>query len=265
MILKLTICGLSILLVAVITLSYHMNEEGFATTTAATANPALTIGQSVRCEKPSGRIGFFRYTAENTLQSYVTNEIAASWDENYKSAVVLPDCSAMTFGDNLGRKNAANSKIENPPQKDSGASQKDSGASVKSSSASSSASSSPPHVHLSDIGYTAMSLQEKSDILKDIKKMVKNEILANRSMDDNTKNCQSMNSVTDSTAQGQEYESTSMHGLHAKDSCGSVNGVDEHGAMNGAMNGTMNSACNHDMSQYIKKDSIPCWGCSLDY
>ena len=24
-------------------------------------------------------------------------------------------------------------------------------------------------------------------------------------------------------------------------------------------------ACDHDMSQYIRKDSIPCWNCNLDY
>lgn len=64
MILKLTICGLSILLIVVIALSYYMNEEGFETTaTAATANPVLKIGQSVRC-KPPGPAGIFRYTAE---------------------------------------------------------------------------------------------------------------------------------------------------------------------------------------------------------
>ena len=134
------------------------------------------------------------------------------------------------------------------------------------------------HVELSDIGYTAMSLQNKSDLLKDIQMVVKNELLAGRAMDDNTKRGHFVNSATNSTAQGQEYEATSMHGLHKNAqranashmnashcgtngaACGAndVQGAEEHGAQFGA-------SCNHDMNQYIKKDSIPCWGCSLDY
>jgi len=85
------------------------------------------------------------------------------------------------------------------------------------------------HVALSDTGYHAMDLKQKSDLLSSIQKMFRNELLASRSTDSSTidpASCAS--SASSSTQQGNEYMS-------------------------------------HDMSKYIKKDSIPCYGCALDY
>ena len=101
-----------------------------------------------------------------------------------------------------------------------------------------------PEIGISENGQNAKILQKKSDLLKDIQKIVRNEILANRNttpiMNDEA-TCQDDNECenTTATSQGKEYSSR----CHKDKSCSQQ----------------------PDMSQYIKKDSIPCWGCSLDY
>lgn len=105
-----------------------------------------------------------------------------------------------------------------------------------------------PEVSISGNAYDAMTLQQRSELLKDIQTVVRNEIIANR----NTTPIiplQPQKSDTDSTSQGKEYENSCYKDTEYRcpknpdGSCPSL----------------------PDMSQYIKKDSIPCWGCSLDY
>ena len=85
-----------------------------------------------------------------------------------------------------------------------------------------------------------MFLKQKSDLLNDIQKLFRNEILSNRSTDSSLLDAASCSSTeTDSTAQGNEYRCP-------KNKDGSCPPVP-------------------DMTQYIKKDSIPCAGCTLDY
>jgi hypothetical protein len=105
-----------------------------------------------------------------------------------------------------------------------------------------------PDISISKNGQDARLLQQKSEMLKDIQKVVRNEILANRNttpvMDDNSCNsgCDNKNDTntnTTATIQGKEYASR----CHKDKTCSQQ----------------------PDMSQYIKKNSIPCWGCSLDY
>ena len=97
-----------------------------------------------------------------------------------------------------------------------------------------------PEVVVSDTSFSAMDLQNKSALLKDIQKIVKQELLMSRNQPINNpiemgslrksrKNSEDCDG-TDSTQQGTEFRSSKQ-----------------------------------DMSNYIRKDSIPCWGCSLDY
>jgi hypothetical protein len=103
-----------------------------------------------------------------------------------------------------------------------------------------------PEINISENGQDARILQQKSELLKDIQKVVRNEILANRHttpiMDENScqddSGCDNKNNTT-ATFQGKEYAGR----CHKNNTCSQQ----------------------PDMSQYIKKDSIPCWGCSLDY
>lgn len=109
-----------------------------------------------------------------------------------------------------------------------------------------------PEVTISGSGYDAMSLQQRMDLLKDIQKAVRNELLASRNttaVDDKDDYYKSRD--TDSTAQGREYS----RGTYKQSECDTTQKPDE------------NNGCPPmpDMSQYIRKDAIPCWGCTLDY
>ena len=109
-----------------------------------------------------------------------------------------------------------------------------------------------PQVTISPSGHDAALLQQKSELLKAIQKVVRNEVLANRNTTpmlcgDECSN--ENNTVTDAAAQGQEYENSCYKDKEyrcPKNPDGSCPPVP-------------------DMTQYVKKDSIPCWGCSLDY
>ncbi len=105
-----------------------------------------------------------------------------------------------------------------------------------------------PQVSISGSGYNAMSLQERADLLKDIQKLVKNEVLAHRATTPIISG-ETEHKKTDSTAQGQDYESSCPKDTEnrcPKNPDGSCPPIP-------------------DMTQYIKKDAIPCYGCSLDY
>jgi hypothetical protein len=107
-----------------------------------------------------------------------------------------------------------------------------------------------PEISISGTGYDAMTLQQRMDLLQKIQKDVRNEIIANR----NTKpiisgETRQPTPSSDSTAQGQEYESSCYKDTEYR--C--------------PKNPDGTCPPMPDMSQYIKKDAIPCWGCSLDY
>lgn len=250
MILKFTVIGLCILLIVVIAVSYYFNKEGFDDITAATATPAIPTpavptpattpvtpsavptlhnGDTVTCT--TGGITGKKYRYENnTLHVYPTNEIAESWNANSTSSVIIPDCSTMTFGSDMTRNSA-------------------------SASASASSAATPrrtevrPQVTLSDTGYTAMELKQRSDLIKDIQKIVKNELLADRATHHANTGQMDYSGQSASTMQGREY------GRHSQKSDYNNDDSDNMG----------NTQHCPDMSNYIKKDSIPCWGCSLDY
>lgn len=103
-----------------------------------------------------------------------------------------------------------------------------------------------PQVTVSDNGFNAMALQQRMELLKDIQKVVRNEMISQRSTDttikDTTLSC-NKSSISDSTAQGKEYSEMTYKDNSQNESYQST----------------------PDMSKYIKKDAIPCWGCSLDY
>lgn len=101
-----------------------------------------------------------------------------------------------------------------------------------------------PQVSISGSGYDAMNLQQRAELLKDIQKVVRNEILIGRNTTPVITGSGSGTS-TDSTSQGQEYESSCHKDTDyrcPKNPDGSCPPLP-------------------DMSQYIKKDEIPCWNC----
>jgi hypothetical protein len=103
-----------------------------------------------------------------------------------------------------------------------------------------------PSVSVSGTAYDAMSLQQRSELLKDIQQVVKNEILANRQTE--IIPSQSNTNSTDSTQQGKEYNIKKQN---------TVKDVKEQS--------NVDCPLIPDMSEYIRKDAIPCWNCTLDY
>lgn len=105
-----------------------------------------------------------------------------------------------------------------------------------------------PDNQISDTGSMAMALKYKSDLLKDLQKVVRNELIANRMTNRlEREDGEDGNDDSDSMAQGREY------GCHQRDTYRCPKNPD--------------GSCPPvpDMSDYIKKDGIPCFGCSLDY
>lgn len=111
-------------------------------------------------------------------------------------------------------------------------------------------SSVKPVVAVSDTAYDAMSLKQRSDTLKDIQQLVREEIRAAR-----------MKPLTDfsspangpAEAQGQDYQRRCEKGGEDGEEYRCPKNPD--------------GSCPPvpDLTQYIRKDQIPCWGCAVDY
>lgn len=88
----------------------------------------------------------------------------------------------------------------------------------------------------------AKSLKQRMDILSDIQSLMKRKTLETRRAPYKKNACK-------------------------KDTCdgGCDGGCDEAPSASLSQGREYKSACDHDMSQYIRKDSIPCWKCNLDY
>jgi hypothetical protein len=113
-----------------------------------------------------------------------------------------------------------------------------------------------PQVTMSDTSYDAMALKQKSDLLTNIQKMFRNELLSSRSTDASMKDTSLFSSShSSSTQQGNEFNNGSQK-------CDDSSDEDSYRCPKNP-----NGSCPPvpDMTQYIKKDAIPCWGCSVDY
>jgi hypothetical protein len=220
MILKLSIAGLLIVLVIVLTLSYYFNQEGFessvrtqpsnplATPPAASASPAAVPATVVGPRGPQGPVGPM---GPQGPQGPMGPPGPATGSDLSKGSSLIPVSGAgpapfSSIASSLGSQ--LNSTAATPQRNDI-----------------------QPQNTLSDTAQTAMASQGKSDFLKSIQKIIRNELIASRSTDaDMIGASDSSCNPTDSTQQGQDYMSSKS-----------------------------------DMSKYIKKDSIPCYGCTLDY
>ena len=221
--LKFSICGLFILLIATITITYYSQLEGFNNMTAATSISSLKDGQAVRCtidpngKRDSGAV--YRYTkADGKLHWYPSPPIASSWDPNWGNFIQLPDCTGLTVGDQL-EMNKGPLGVQGPqgPAGPQGPVGPQGPAGVGASTASGARAATPPQrndvhpqVTVSGTSYDAISLKQKSDLLTNIQKMFRNELLANRSTDDSIKDTSSSYSDSSSIEQGDVFNNTSQ-------------------------------------------------------
>jgi len=206
MIIKLTLFGLFLVLIGVITMSYYSNKEGF---------DDISNGYLSGLSNDLG-------SAMNTVSS----DASSAMNTVTGNTPVVPTPVVPT------------PVVPTPvaPNMNSGASMPIRNDVV-------------PEVSISGSGYNAMNLQERSELLKDIQKLVKNEVLAHRGTTPVMNGVAHKIKDTDSTAQGKEYEESCHKDTDyrcPKNPDGSCPPVP-------------------DMSDYIKKDAIPCWGCALDY
>jgi len=117
-----------------------------------------------------------------------------------------------------------------------------------------------PEVSMSDTGYAAMALKQQSDLLSGIQNIVHNELIASRMtqpiVPKDSKNVQS-----NATAQGHDYNQVKNSAKGNPQQATSSDSCDQ---IKDSAPAPYQSSM-PDMSEYIRKDSIPCWGCSLDY
>lgn len=210
MIIKFTLATLVLLLVVVIAVSYYMNKEGFEDiTNNHYSNLSKNLGGAI------STVPLTTHTKEDIKESNVTATATVP--------IPVPATAPSPSGETLS--------LVTPPT-----------------------SSTPqrndvvPQISISGSGYDAMSAQQKADLLRDIQKAVRNELLVNRNTTPVIANTSSKKD-TDATAQGKEYES----------------GCQKDSEYRCPKNPDGTCPPVPDMSQYIKKDEIPCWGCTLDY
>ena len=213
-----------------------------------TPGPDTKYGITVKCaanppgDKPVDT--YFQYSTNQTLMPYLNKETAdrfAGYDTMGKplDPFIINDCSGFSLGNPITSNVSTSSTAVRPIQNWIRQLGPLSSASNSAQSAQSlSAPAQPvrndvnPQVSVSNTGYNAMELQNQSALLGNIKKIVQDELRTSRVQPENHPLALSgtNGSCSNSTQQGNEY-----------------------------MNGK------EDMSKYIKKDSIPCWGCNLDY
>ena len=280
-----TICMLLIVLVCTITASYYYNREAFADV-AATLDPRVESNTdsktkkeriNVRADYNGKERNYMRVFAsmpslsptdqrtfwvighdKNTGVSVVEGNLIVTKDPNYVSANIPTDDVKAWVGKILyivpnGIQSTADAYasfiVPKPKNGDAPP------ANAPPANAPNAAPNPPkptiisPTVELSDTGYKAMELNKKSNMINDIQQIVKNELLADRMLDSTVKNT-----------------STKPEKARRKKSCDPDNSCDSDNSCDNSYDScTDASESKIDMSKYIKKDEIPCWGCSIDY
>ena len=240
MIIKLTLCGLIIVLIAVLAISYYMNEEGFDDITFK-ASGTMNVGKDADTGAPHQKASAKKGPPAGMPQVGVASDPVVTGS--------IPSNNTVA-----------------------------------------------PQITVGDDSHAAMLLQQKSELLQDLQKIVRNEMLAQRSTNPVGPSGAS-SSDTHSTAQGKEYSRKNHKRDDSTDdsdcdhpngykpnksddsSCDHPNGYKPNKSDDSSCdhpngykpNKSDDSSCDHpngykpDMRQYIKKDSIPCMNCNLDY
>jgi hypothetical protein len=303
MIIKATLATLVVILVVVIATSYYINKEGFDDITNSlgsainTVTPevasllnnspqaaALLSAASQLAAPPAGSTVAAPTAAAPTAAApaapTAARPSAASTALAPAAAPAAPAAPALATAPAAVRPSATSTALAPAPALAAAPTAaapacSPSGPLVISGSSIPSRTDVVPEVKFSEDGYNALILQQKADILKDLQKVVRNEVLANRSttpmlynngcgLEDDKHGCEPVNEhgcdnedvpknecgekpmkdkVTAATSQGKEYENSCYKDKTARASC----------------------PPQPDMAQFIKKDAIPCWGCALDY
>jgi len=275
MILKLSIVGLFIVLVVVLMITYYTQLEGFITTKSAadvlaTSGDLLFIcGPNTDIKDGKGNGSTYKASSDGKGNSMI------SLSQTSNASTMVSNCACLKFGKNIaadvmmctpgtgtptGATPTGATATGATPTGATATGATATGATASTGTALSAANPQrndvQPQVTLSDTSYDAMALKQKSDLLSNIQKMFRNELLANRSTDSSViDKTTSSSSTSSSTQQGNEFNKASQK-------CDDTSDEDSYRCPKNP-----DGSCPPvpDMTQYIKKDAIPCWGCSVDY
>jgi hypothetical protein len=285
MILKLSIVGLFIVLVVVLMITYYTQLEGFITTKSAadvlaTSGDLLFIcGPNTDIKDGKGNGSTYKASSDGKGNSMI------SLSQTSNASTMVSNCACLKFGKNIaadvmmctpgtgtptgatatgatatGATATGATATGATPTGATATGATPTGATASTGTALSAANPQrndvQPQVTLSDTSYDAMALKQKSDLLSNIQKMFRNELLANRSTDSSViDKTTSSSSTSSSTQQGNEFNKASQK-------CDDTSDEDSYRCPKNP-----DGSCPPvpDMTQYIKKDAIPCWGCSVDY
>jgi len=266
MILKLSIVGLFIVLVVVLTVTYYTQLEGFIASksaisvlaTSGNLNFTCAPDTDIRGGKGNGTV--YKVSRNNKGVSVISKSAEST------ATTMVSNCGCLKLGKNV----TVNVLMCNPNADDTSSTDEDNTvvntpaatATTASSNTAASTAANPqrndvqPQVAMSNTSYDAMNLKQKSDLLTNIQKMFRNELLANRSTDASIKDTSpSSSSHSSSTQQGNEFNKASQK----------CDGSSDEDSYRCPKNPDGSCPPMPDMTQYIKKDAIPCWGCSVDY
>jgi hypothetical protein len=231
MILRLTLCGLVIVLIVVISLSYYANKEGFETITDAQKNIANDL---LNVSKDRYQIDSDKSILKDELRSHSDKDVIAN-----ELAKLRDDVRQL----DTDKKKLVQDNSSVPQRNDL-----------------------VPEITVSETGYNAMDLQQKINILKDIQKVVKSDLIANRNLLQRM-DSQNNGSYTDDSNNGSDDSISTQQGKEYENGC--LKPKDDECYQDTEFRCPKNpdGSCPPlpDMTQYIKKDAIPCWGCSVDY
>jgi hypothetical protein len=114
-------------------------------------------------------------------------------------------------------------------------------------------------VPVTSTAYDAMSLKQRADMLKEVQSLVRNELLAARQLDRLKKE------VEDEEDEEDEDEEDSYAKQQGRDFHRRCTKSDDSEEYRCPKNPDGSCPPVPDLSNYIRKDQIPCWGCSIDY
>jgi hypothetical protein len=110
----------------------------------------------------------------------------------------------------------------------------------------------PAIAAISNTGNEAKNLKQRMDILSDVQSLLKNKKLEKRRLP-----CKDSDECAHTECQQDNCQNDSCQ----KDTCAPSVALSQ----GREFKKSHPAPCDHDMSQYIRKDSIPCWKCNLDY
>jgi hypothetical protein len=284
---KFTLVSLVVLLVVILTVSYYANEEGFQSiSNANTATIKIQPKQgslqdlcykatdkeaTVRVEQsacpPGSKLPYQinKLTSLNTpSECSFVRQPNISPDSTRWNATYMGDCNnEPTYWKTVPNVPAA----PTPSPSQSPSTKPSKSAMAASSYAKASAPTPAAKVEVSDTAYESMNKNQRSQLLKDIQKIIRNEMLSERSVskpsvssstrsnkaDDDDEDDEDDECDTNLTSQGKDYMKNNLKTNKEDSEAGCPPGKD--------------GLCPPlpDMRDYIRKDKIPCWGCSIDY